>query len=354
VGLGEQLGGFDFSLEAVPTRSISGALVGSSEAVRDLPLRLVVDGAESGGEGGEVATTVTDAFGRFTFLNVPPGSYVVTLGDTIAGYVFDAVATERPRLPHSTGDLTMVSVPTGPNGMMLSVLSTRRSTSWLAAPVTVQDTDVENLALALRRGASLVTEVTGDTGRAADIGIVAVQMGVGGWAARVSHADTRDPNRHVIDGLRPGSYSLGLVTGIAGHFSCDGVDAILAPVPVTDSTAVVHCKLSLVPSGATIEGVVARSASGSDASEIGVVAFPADATQVYLGPNARRFSAAGANNRGEYRLTGLPPGRYLVAAVEAEGLGKVYDAEFLRIVRARAAHIGVGPGETARANLVFR
>jgi hypothetical protein len=71
----------DFRLEPVPAFTISGRL--DPAPVGPLLLRLMPTGFEHLPVGTEVATTVAEKDGAFTFLNVPAGSYTLTGQDTI-------------------------------------------------------------------------------------------------------------------------------------------------------------------------------------------------------------------------------------------------------------------------------
>src|SRR6185295_5538403 len=73
----EDRSGIDFQLQPVRTARVSGAVQGPADAIGNLLLRLIPLGAEELGQGSEAATTVTLADGRFTFFDVPAGSYVL-------------------------------------------------------------------------------------------------------------------------------------------------------------------------------------------------------------------------------------------------------------------------------------
>ncbi len=74
---GESRDGLDIMLRPVPAVRVSGRVDGPPAAVRGLVLRLVAAGLDDLSTGSEVATTVVDADGTFTFLNVPAGAYTL-------------------------------------------------------------------------------------------------------------------------------------------------------------------------------------------------------------------------------------------------------------------------------------
>ena len=77
LGFGEDRNNVDIALAPVPTARISGTVEGPPDALINLTLRLLPTGLEDLGVGSEVATALVGSDGRFTFLNVPAGSYAI-------------------------------------------------------------------------------------------------------------------------------------------------------------------------------------------------------------------------------------------------------------------------------------
>jgi hypothetical protein len=66
--------------------------------------------------------------------------------------------------------------------------------------------------------------------------------------------------------------------------------------------------------------------------------------------SAGRFrpAATWTDDRGEYRVFGLPPGEYLITAVEDVEQGKWFDPAFLQAIAPGAARLGVNEGGARR------
>ena len=99
LGVGEDRVGIDLQLRPVRTTRVSGRVEGPADAVGNLPLRLIPVGLEELGQGSEAATTVTLPDGRFSFLDVPAGSYVLDARHLVLQFThtsLDDVATAVP------------------------------------------------------------------------------------------------------------------------------------------------------------------------------------------------------------------------------------------------------------------
>jgi hypothetical protein len=75
VGYGEDQTGIDLRLQPVSAFTVSGRF--DRQLTQPLLLRLMPQGYEDLAVGSEVATTVSDKDGAFTFLNVPAGAYTL-------------------------------------------------------------------------------------------------------------------------------------------------------------------------------------------------------------------------------------------------------------------------------------
>jgi len=91
-----------------------------------------------------------------------------------------------------------------------------------------------------------------------------------------------------------------------------------------------------------VSGTV-RDARGAAAANVTVVVFADDEKLWY--PQSRHVNAARTNTAGAFRITGLPPGRYLVAAVEDVEQGEWFDPAFLDQIKGGATKLTLGEGE---------
>jgi hypothetical protein len=87
-----------------------------------------------------------------------------------------------------------------------------------------------------------------------------------------------------------------------------------------------------------------KSPQGEPVKDYVVVVFPDDPS--LLGPQSRYVRAARPNQDGNFTLKGLPPGRYLAAAVESLEAGAQNDPGVLAQLRPRAQAFSLTEGQT--------
>ena len=86
-----------------------------------------------------------------------------------------------------------------------------------------------------------------------------------------------------------------------------------------------------------------RDARGTGAADITVIAFPSD-EKLWL-PQSRQIVTARTDASGAYKLTAMPPGDYLVVAVDDVEPGEWFDPAFLDQMKDRATTVKVSEGE---------
>jgi hypothetical protein len=92
-----------------------------------------------------------------------------------------------------------------------------------------------------------------------------------------------------------------------------------------------------------------RDSRGNPIADATVIAFPPD--EKLWAPQARQIVTARTNASGAYRLAQLPPGDYLVVAVDEVEQGEWFDPAFLALVKDRAAKVSVAEGEQRTQDL---
>jgi len=97
-----------------------------------------------------------------------------------------------------------------------------------------------------------------------------------------------------------------------------------------------------------VSGTV-RDGRGAAAANVTVVVFADDERLWY--PQSRHISAARTNTAGAFQINGLPPGRYLVAAVEDVEQGEWFDPAFLDQTKGGATRLTLGEGEQKTQDL---
>jgi hypothetical protein len=97
-----------------------------------------------------------------------------------------------------------------------------------------------------------------------------------------------------------------------------------------------------------ITGAV-RDARGQPIADYVLVAFPEDTS--LWGAQSRYVQTTRPNQNGEFTITGLPPGRYLAAAVPALETGSQSDPAVLEQLRRSATTFSLAEGQSLRLNL---
>ena len=70
-------------------------------------------------------------------------------------------------------------------------------------------------------------------------------------------------------------------------------------------------------------------------------------------PESRLVAAGRSDQHGQFTIIGLPPGRYLAAAVEYLELGEERNPELLDRLTVRATQVTLQEGESKRLNLAL-
>jgi hypothetical protein len=166
--------------------------------------------------------------------------------------------------------------------------------------------------------------------------------------ARPSPVD--DKGAFTIAGVIPGEYLVD-VTAPQGWVMktvyLDGADATDRPIEVRASSL---RGLNVIFSDrvSTLSGTVRAEGDASPAG-LTVVAFPSDEALWF--PESRHIRTARADQAGSYRMAGLPPGDYFVAAVDDVEPGEWYDPAFLEQLKTGAVRVRVNEGDQQSRDL---
>jgi hypothetical protein len=148
------------------------------------------------------------------------------------------------------------------------------------------------------------------------------------------------PGRYAIRGSSPSGWMMKAVY-------VDGRDVTDQPIEVrTDS--VTGLNVIFTDRISRVTGAV-RKGQGPAAAGITVIAFPSD-ERLWL-PQSRQIVTARTDQSGSYRLDAIPPGEYLVIAVDDVEQGEWFDPAFLEQVRDKATRVSVGEGEVRTQDL---
>jgi hypothetical protein len=276
----------------------------------------------------------TDASGRFTFQNVPPGDYRITM--------------RASSTPPAELDL------------------------WAQTDVRVSGGDVEGVGLALAPASTISGRVSfdGTAPPPADLSTVRLHftavdaiaraMSGGGSGGQPPTASVQPDGTFRVSGLPPDRYLVG--ASWPGMRSGDGTagwwitsirvgDRELgdAPIGVDPNTNVGNVTVAFSDRIGAIEGTLI-DAAGRPAPEYFVLAFPVERSS-WTTVSRRIVPPARPGTDGRYRLTGFLAGDYYLAVVTTMDSDDGSDPMFLEAIVPGAIRVTIGRGQTVRQDL---
>jgi carboxypeptidase family protein len=344
---GDDRSGIDLALAPVASVRVSGIVEGPPEALEALTLRLLPIGLENLGFGAEIATALVAPDGRFTFLNVPAGSYTID-APTRMMELSSIPAQIGPRRVLPGPPTTPVAGATiSPVDLIPGVTLTNYNYRFVSspysgrAPVTVGAANVTGLVIRLRPHSTISGRVVAELDPARpDLTVprfaFLVDPAGGGAALTGAGRSGRGGGSDQLSvvGVIPGRYWL-RITGspdwLVKSITWNGKDYTNTPLDATDAIdGVVVTVTSAVPE---LTGVV-RSTDDLKADATMVIVFPVDpALWRNTGLYPARVKSATVSSNSVFRFTPLPAGDYLIAAVSRSFSETWREPEFL----ARAA-----------------
>jgi hypothetical protein len=346
---GDERTGIDIQMTLTATRRVSGIVTGPSGSVPWLSLRLVPVSADE--VSSEVTTslsaslvtsmTSSDASGAFTFLAVPEGQYILRALTT---------SSPLPEPPPGTP-----GAPRGP--LMLG----KDPTWWGVSPVSVGDDDVSGLALQLRPGLRITGRVefegtsTRPSGAALRSMRVSVEPAEGrtAWHPSAYQAQVTPEGEFYSPGLTAGRYVL-RVDGAPAGWTVKS--AIVSGRDMLDNAVTLENEdlsgllLTFTDQPSRVNGLV-RDDLGRPDPGAAVIVFPRDGIWTNLGASARRIRLIRPSRTGQFTLTGLPPGRYNIAAIDDASVSHWQDPAFLRRLAGVATDVTLNPLQPLSVNL---
>ena len=353
VASGQERTGIDLQVRPVPMVKVSGTVAGLSGSASSLPVRLIPQGSDDLGRTGDVAGTITNAGGGFTFLGVPSGDYTIKI-----------VQIPRPATPSaapmtiSVGSGMMVSGSFAPNLEVPPIPAD--PTMWATAPLSVGEADVTGINIVLRAGLRVSGRVefegAADKPTPEQLSRIPVMLEpVDGQMDRsVTPPGRIDAKGQFTSyGLPAGRYYVrsGAPTGwtLKGAFLGE---RDISDVPLDlDSADVADVVLTFTDRPASLSGTVQLTERAAR-DGVAVIVFPADSKAwMETGANPRRMRKVATTDSGAYNVTPLPAGAYFVAAVSEMAAGDWQDPAFLEQLATSATHVQIDNGEKATQSL---
>lgn len=330
---GEALNGVDMQLPLLPAMRVSGTVTGPDGPARNLAVRLIAADPDQGlteTSPDAAALSMCDAEGRFTFLGVPRGQYVVQ-------------ATRAPSqlmTANADGSFT-TSRQTGP-------------TLWAAVPVSVDQTDVAGLAIALQPAPQVAGRVVFDGSaklpdatqlQRANVRLAPPQAGAGrggggGVGGAALFAALTSDATFAIAGVVPGRYSVippswPTPSWTLKSIAAGSVDASDMALDVTSDMN--NVTITFTDKPAKLTGTV-RNESGLDDPGALVVLFPVD-RRAWGWPNGLHTKSTHASANGTFSFATLAPGDYELAAIPDGWQSSWQDPAFLERILSSATRI---------------
>lgn len=357
LGSGEERSGVDFERRAVEASTVTGTITGPDGPAANQTLTLIPAGSDDLVSPVGTETARSDGQGRFTFSNVAPGAYtlrVVQIPRMRMGPAGDAAVS-------TSGAATFVMRTVRAEGPGGALPLPEDPTLWAEVPVSVEGPAVE-VPVTLNTGLRVTGQVQFDGG-------------------------AEQPDRERLPGIRvtldpADGRTAGLAATLRGRIEATGQFRTMAVPPGTYFVRVDNVPQNWYFRGATfggrdvtdepltidaedIDGVVlsftdrqtelagsVTDPDGNQDSRALVLAFPTDRTGwINYGSRPRRLQSARVDQTGSYRLTGLPPGEYFVAAVRDETAGNWQQVDFLESVAGQATRIRLGAGDSQTQSL---
>jgi hypothetical protein len=353
LGIGTSRDGVDFQLSPISTFRVSGHVTGAVESAANLPLRLMAPGTEHLGFGAEVATTMIEADGTFTFLNVPAGTYTLVASRSVAEVT--GGGSSQGTLPKSVGYGSAqgysMSYPAAPGLGYMWWQSPTAPAVWGRTQVSVGAANATAVDLMLQTGAKLSGRVVFDDPVQPEGQFFTVSLEPANgdpWlgAPFTSMMPNDASHSFTLDGLRSGRYFAGLQPARGWRIASvttNGVDVTDAGFDGSLGSNYDDVVITMTKAGAQLSGVV-RDGRGQPAQGA-VMVFPVDPKRwVDYGLTGARLRSTSADSSGAYRINLLPDGDYFVVAVPQGQRREWLDPKFLATAAGKATRVTLATG----------
>ena len=349
---GENRDGMDFQLRPVLTSRISGTVTGPSGPVKNVAVRLLAAGGDPGAATAfDIATAMTASDGTFTMLGVPAGQYVAKV-EKQATPDFREMMAQNPELASAM-----------PAGFAAFMPQGSKESLSAEAPVGVGEADTTGVLLVMAPGAHFSghVEFEGTAAKPTAQQMKAMQITAMPIGNDVSYGsmsmDFLTPTGEFKTGGRtPGRYTIGISQGAGlGAWMLKSVtiggrdasnDAIeLKAADINDIVMTFTDQIS------NITGTVKKPATGGFEG-VSVVYVPAEYQKwVASGGISRRNPIVTVGAEGAFTIGRVPPGDYLIIAVDNGVLEATQTVDFYDRLARVATRITVGLGEKKTVTL---
>ena len=354
VGHGTEETAIDFRLQPVAAFTISGRLQGALGG--PLLLRLLPAGLEHLANGSEIATTLSEKDGAFTFLNVPAGSYTLlaqgAILDLTKGLTGGFRLPDPPGYPSAqAGGGSFIGAPD------IGILNRQGvpATAFARQSVIVSQ-EVRTLVVPLTPTVTISGRVVFAPGteRPPPPAVLFVRADPVDADPSLGVPDSRvdAAGAFSVSGLLSGRYRLWIASSLQMEsVMWRGKDLVDAGFDTRQDTAIDDVVVTMTNRGIIVKGAVRGIPANGRAA---VIVFPASKEEwVNYGFSPRRMRSTTGQITGTYELPRIPAGEYFVVAVDASRITAWTDPKFLAAAAAKAQRITVGWGDAPMVDLTF-
>jgi hypothetical protein len=292
--------------------------------------------------------------GKFSSGNLPPGRYTVSARSGASTQIIDV-----------GGGGTFFSAERIAPGGRGGPPPENAKPLWAQQEIDINGVDVNDLTLTLQEGVTVTGKLVFDGKSIAPpedltrvrltlLPAVPGRITLGVPAARVNADGT-----FTLEGITPGAYRLNANVPSTGFSAqspwtiksavANGRDVLDAPLTVQPGADLGAVAVTFTDQSTELSGKVTDPA-GEPVSDLTILVFPTDRS--LWAPTSRRMrQPSQPGSDGMFKVTGLPPGDYFLAAVTDLEQNDWGDPAFMEQVAAAALKLTLGEGEKKVQNL---
>ena len=344
---GEERAGANIRLKLVPLSMVAGTLMGPTGPLPNVGVRLSPEySSDLGNElSFEAALTVSDASGRFAFMGVPAGQYVLRALKV-------PVAPTAQVVDNATGRTGPAPIPPEP-------------TLWANVPITVSGEAIPDLTVKVSTGFRISGKVVFESAaskqppplplQSTTFQLIPADGHQIGYVGALRGRSDNDGTFMTYE-VPPGRYIMRYTGAWAGwalkSILYQGRDVSVAPLDLAGDVSGVQIVLTDKP--IELSGFV-RDESGKIDPKAAVLIFPVDRNEwTTYGEAPRRLGLTRASSTGEFRFRGIPGGQYLIAAVPDGQAGDWQNPSNLELLSRIAVPLSLTDGEKKVQDVVSR